>query len=118
MNYVRFWLYILLVLVFLMVILGGLTRLTDSGLSITEWRPLTGALPPISLDGWLLEFQKYSEIPEFELQNSDMTLSEFKVIYWWEWGHRQLGRIIGLVWFVGFFILLGILVIDPNPQIF
>ena len=108
MNYVRLWLYILLVLVFLMVILGGLTRLTDSGLSITEWRPLTGALPPISLDGWLLEFQKYSEIPEFKLQNSDMTLSEFKVIYWWEWGHRQLGRIIGLAWFVGFFILLGL----------
>ena len=108
MNYVRLWLYILFALVFLMVILGGLTRLTDSGLSITEWKPLTGALPPISVEGWLIEFQKYSEIPEFKLQNSDMSLSEFKVIYWWEWGHRQLGRIIGLVWFVGFFLLLGL----------
>ena len=108
MIYVRLWLYTLFVLVFLMVILGGLTRLTDSGLSITEWKPLTGALPPFSVEGWLLEFQKYSEIPEFKLQNSDMSLSEFKVIYWWEWGHRQLGRIIGLVWFVGFFILLGL----------
>ncbi|PQM63531.1 MAG: heme A synthase, partial [Rhodobacteraceae bacterium] len=108
MNYVRLWLYILFALVFLMVIVGGLTRLTDSGLSITEWKPLTGALPPISVEGWLIEFQKYSEIPEFKLQNSDMSLSEFKVIYWWEWGHRQLGRIIGLVWFVGFFLLLGL----------
>ena len=92
MNYVRAWLFLLLCLVFIMVIVGGLTRLTDSGLSITEWKPITGALPPLSAQGWLIEFQKYQYIPEFKLQNSEMTLSEFKVIYWWEWAHRQLGR--------------------------
>ncbi len=105
MNMVRLWLYILLFLVFLMVIVGGLTRLTDSGLSITEWKPLTGVLPPLSIDGWNSEFQKYRQIPEFKIQNSGMSLEDFKIIYWWEWGHRQLARAIGLVWFVGFVLL-------------
>ena len=104
-GYARLWLLLLLVLVFLMVVIGGLTRLTDSGLSITEWRPLTGAIPPLTDNGWIEEFRKYSQIPEFKLQNYDMGLSEFKVIYWWEWGHRQLGRLIGLVWFLGFSLL-------------
>ena len=85
-----------------MILVGGLTRLTDSGLSITEWRPITGALPPLSSENWLLEFEKYKQIPEYELQNKGMSLSEFKFIYWWEWGHRQLGRVIGLVWLIGF----------------
>jgi heme a synthase len=85
-----------------MIAVGGLTRLTDSGLSITEWRPVTGALPPMSAEAWQAEFEKYREIPEYQLQNKGMSLEEFKVIYWWEWGHRQLGRVIGLVWFVGF----------------
>jgi cytochrome c oxidase assembly protein subunit 15 len=99
---IRVWLIILFVLVVLIVIVGGATRLTDSGLSITEWRPLTGAIPPLSEAAWLAEFERYRAIPQYELVNRGMTLAEFKVIYWWEWGHRQLGRLIGLVWAVGF----------------
>ncbi len=98
---VSVWLMILFALVVLMIAVGGLTRLTDSGLSITEWKPVTGAIPPTSEQVWISEFEKYQAIPEFQLQNKNMTLSEFKTIYWWEWGHRQLGRIIGLVWAVG-----------------
>ena len=89
-------------LVALMVLVGGLTRLTDSGLSITEWKPVTGAIPPLNDADWASEFGKYQASPEFQLQNSQMTVSEFKSIYWWEWGHRQLGRFVGLVWGVGF----------------
>ena len=101
---IRLWLVALFLLVATMIAVGGLTRLTDSGLSITEWRPVTGALPPLSAEEWQSEFDKYRAIPEYQLQNKGMSLEEFKVIYWWEWGHRQLGRVIGLVWFVG---LLG-----------
>lgn len=99
---IRIWLHILLALVAAMIILGGLTRLTDSGLSITEWKPVTGAVPPLTLEAWTEAFTKYQQTPEFSLQNSAMTLAEFKSIYWWEWAHRQLGRVIGLVWAVGF----------------
>ena len=99
---VRSWLICLFILLVFMILVGGLTRLTDSGLSITEWKPILGALPPISEQAWDTEFEKYKLIPEYRLQNSGMSLSEFKVIYWWEWGHRQLGRIIGLVWLAGF----------------
>ena len=99
---VRAWLMCLFALVVVMIAVGGLTRLTDSGLSITEWRPVTGALPPLNAAEWQSEFDKYRAIPEYELQNAGMTLADFKVIYWWEWGHRQLGRVIGLVWGLGF----------------
>lgn len=99
---IRLWLLALFLLVATMIAVGGLTRLTDSGLSITEWQPVTGALPPLSAEQWQSEFDKYREIPEYQLQNKGMSLEEFKVIYWWEWGHRQLGRLIGLVWAVGF----------------
>ena len=99
---IRAWLILLFAMVVAMVIVGGLTRLTDSGLSITEWKPVTGAMPPMSEAVWVEEFDKYKQIPEYQLQNKGMTLSEFKVIYWWEWGHRQLGRTVGLVWFLGF----------------
>ncbi len=99
---VRIWLMLLFVMVMAMIAVGGLTRLTDSGLSITEWKPVTGALPPLDAATWESEFAKYKEIPEYQLQNKGMTLSEFKAIYWWEWGHRQLGRTIGLVWALGF----------------
>ena len=99
---IRRWLMVLFSLVMIMIAVGGLTRLTDSGLSITEWRPLTGAIPPMSEAHWLEEFEKYKQIPEFQIQNQWMKLNDFKVIYWWEWGHRQLGRVIGLVWFLGF----------------
>ena len=99
---IRVWLMILFALVFLMIAVGGMTRLTDSGLSITEWRPITGAVPPLTEADWASEFEKYQQIDEFRLQNSWMQLDDFKVIYWWEWGHRQLGRVIGLVWALGF----------------
>lgn len=100
---IRLWLGVLFLLVAVMIAVGGLTRLTDSGLSITEWRPITGAIPPLSGEDWAAEFAKYQAIPEFQLQNSAMTLDEFKTIFWWEWGHRQFGRMIGLVWALGFF---------------
>jgi cytochrome c oxidase assembly protein subunit 15 len=99
---IRLWLMLLFALVMAMIVVGGLTRLTDSGLSITEWRPVTGALPPMDDAAWALEFEKYKAIPEYSLQNAGMDLAGFKAIYWWEWGHRQLGRVIGLVWAVGF----------------
>lgn len=99
---IRKWLFMLFALVFLMILVGGATRLTDSGLSITEWRPVTGAVPPLSAEAWESEFELYRQIDEYRLQNKGMTMAEFKVIYWWEWGHRQLGRVIGLVWFIGF----------------
>ena len=110
---VRIWLIALFALVVLMISVGGLTRLTDSGLSITEWAPITGAIPPLNEADWQSEFDKYKEIPEYQLQNAGMTMAEFKVIYWWEWGHRQLGRFIGLVWFLGF---VGLWVTKAIPQ--
>lgn len=97
---VRIWLYILAGLVIAMIAVGGATRLTGSGLSITEWKPVTGAIPPLTEQAWMAEFEKYRQIPQYELVNKGMTLSEFKFIYAWEWGHRQLGRLIGLVFFV------------------
>ena len=99
---IRVWLLVLFALVWVMILVGGATRLTDSGLSITEWKPVTGALPPMSEAAWSAEFQKYQQIPQFEILNGKMTLAEFKGIYWWEWGHRQLGRVIGLIWALGF----------------
>lgn len=105
-NSVLVWLKILFAMVIAMVIVGGLTRLTDSGLSITEWNVIKGALPPLNDAAWILEFDKYKTIPEYQLQNKGMALSDFKVIYWWEWGHRQLGRLVGLVWLLGFLYLI------------
>lgn len=99
---IRLWLVTLFLLVATMIAVGGMTRLTDSGLSITEWRPVTGALPPLTAADWQVEFDKYRQIPQYQLVNKGMSLEEFKVIYWWEWGHRQLGRLIGLVWAIGF----------------
>ncbi len=83
-----------------MIIVGGLTRLTDSGLSITEWELFSGFLPPLNDNKWLMYFELYKQIPEFKLQNYNMTLDEFKVIFWWEWFHRFLGRLIGLFFFI------------------
>ena len=96
------WLMALFALVVLMIVVGGMTRLTDSGLSITEWKPVTGAIPPMGEAAWVVEFDKYKATPEYELQNVGMSMSEFKGIFWWEWGHRFLGRFVGLVWFAGF----------------
>jgi cytochrome c oxidase assembly protein subunit 15 len=96
------WLAVLFALIVAMIVVGGMTRLTDSGLSITEWRPVTGALPPMDQAAWEAEFEKYRATPQYEALNRGMTLDEFKRIYWWEWGHRQLGRLIGAVWALGF----------------
>ena len=92
------WLMCVAALVFAMVVMGGITRLTESGLSITEWKPITGALPPLNEASWLSEFEKYKQIPEYTQINgpAGMTLAEFKFIYFWEWIHRLLGRVIGL----------------------
>ena len=93
---IRVWLFFVAVLVFAMIVIGGATRLTDSGLSITEWLPLLGAIPPLSNADWLTAFEKYKQIPEYELVNKGMTLSQFQFIYWWEWSHRFFGRLIGV----------------------
>jgi heme a synthase len=97
---IRVWLQILAALVVAMIAVGGATRLTGSGLSITEWKPVTGAIPPLTEQAWAAEFGKYRQIPQYELVNKGITLAEFKFIYAWEWGHRQLGRLIGLVFFL------------------
>ena len=117
---IRAWLIALFSLLVIMIAVGGLTRLTNSGLSITEWRPITGALPPLSAEAWEAEFELYRQIPEYQLQNNGMSLSEFQFIYWWEWGHRQLGRVIGLVWAIGFFFFLATRKIPPGwtPRLF
>ena len=100
------WLFFMLLLVGAMIVLGGATRLTNSGLSITEWAPIRGALPPLSSEAWALEFQKYQQIPEFMAEHSDMDMKGFKRIYFWEWSHRQLGRLIGLAYALPFFYFL------------
>ena len=97
-NYqLKIWLLILLSLIILIILVGGLTRLTDSGLSITTWELFAGFLPPLTNDKWVDYFNLYKTIPEYQEQNFNMTLDEFKLIFWWEWAHRQLGRLIGLI---------------------
>jgi cytochrome c oxidase assembly protein subunit 15 len=106
---VRYWLLFVAALVFAMIFVGGATRLTDSGLSITEWQPLLGAIPPLNETDWHTAFEKYKAIPEYSIVNAGMSLDAFKAIYWWEWSHRFLGRFIGLAfampflffWFTG-----------------
>jgi heme a synthase len=93
---IRVWLHGIAALLVLMVMVGGATRLTGSGLSIVEWRPVTGVVPPIAESAWIIEFDKYKTSSEYELANKGMTLDEFKRIYWWEWMHRLLGRAIGV----------------------
>lgn len=92
---VAVWLFIVAALVLAMVVVGGATRLTDSGLSITQWKPVTGALPPMSAQDWADEFALYKQIPQYQQVNRGMTLEAFKAIYWWEWSHRLLGRLVG-----------------------
>ena len=95
-SHLKIWMLVLLAMIILIILVGGLTRLTDSGLSITTWELFVGSLPPLTTDKWMEYFNLYKTIPEFKEQNFDMTLNEFKVIFWWEWAHRQLGRLIGL----------------------
>ena len=95
-NQLSLWLITMFWIIAIMIVVGGLTRLTDSGLSITEWQLFSGILPPLNNNDWLMYFNLYKKIPEYELQNYNMTLQEFKIIFWWEWGHRFLGRVIGI----------------------
>ncbi|MBM3605502.1 MAG: heme A synthase [Alphaproteobacteria bacterium] len=99
---IRLWLMVLFVLVLAMIAVGGATRLTGSGLSITEWAPVTGTIPPLNAADWQREFDAYRQIPQYQEVNRGMSLSEFHYIYYWEWGHRLLGRVVGLVWALGF----------------
>ncbi len=110
-NQMSIWLLLMFWMISIMIIVGGLTRLTDSGLSITKWQLFSGLLPPLNQKDWTLYFDLYKKIPEFKLQNFNMTLSEFKVIFWWEWAHRILGRLIGIAFLlplIYFSIKLGI----------
>ncbi len=117
---VRYWLYTVLAVLFTLVIVGGATRLTDSGLSITEWKPIHGIIPPLSLAEWQEELEKYRQIPEYQEINKGMTLEAFKVIYWWEWAHRFLARFVGLVFALPFaaFWLMGKLEKPLKPRLF
>src|SRR5215813_3659475 len=98
----RLWLIAVAALIFAMVLVGGATRLTESGLSIVEWKPFTGTIPPLSEGAWQAEFEKYQTIPQYQQVNRGMTLDEFKLIYWWEWAHRVLGRLIGAAFLLPF----------------
>ena len=104
---VAVWLFAVAAMVFAMVVLGGSTRLTGSGLSITEWKPVTGVLPPLSHQAWLEAFHKYQQIPQYRLLNRGMSLGAFQAIYWWEWAHRLLGRLIGVVFVIPFVAFLA-----------
>ena len=95
-NQLSIWLIFMFWIVSVMIVVGGLTRLTDSGLSITKWQLFSGLLPPLNENDWISYFDLYKEIPEFKLQNYNMSIQEFKIIFWWEWAHRFLGRLIGI----------------------
>ena len=103
---VRLWLYAVAALVLAMVLVGGATRLTESGLSITEWKPVMGVVPPLSQNAWQAAFEKYQAIPQYREMNRGMTLGAFKTIYWWEWAHRLLGRVIGVAFLLPFLFFL------------
>lgn len=103
---IRLWLFAVAALVFVTLLVGGATRLTESGLSIVEWKPVTGTLPPLSDNAWQAEFQKYQATTQYRELNSRMTLDEFKTIFWWEWTHRLLGRLIGAAFLIPFVFFL------------
>jgi cytochrome c oxidase assembly protein subunit 15 len=103
---VRIWLYCIALLVLVMVAVGGITRLTGSGLSIVEWKPISGTLPPLSEAEWQADFEAYQQIPQYQFVNKGMSLTEFKFIFFWEWFHRFLGRFIGLAFAVPFLVFL------------
>ncbi len=99
-KYISIWLAFMFIIISIMIVVGGLTRLTDSGLSITKWQLFSGFFPPLNSDDWNNYFDLYKKIPEFKLQNYTMTLEEFKIIFWWEWIHRFLGRLIGITYLI------------------
>jgi heme a synthase len=104
---VRLWLLAVAALMFVTVVVGGATRLTESGLSIVEWKPVTGVMPPLDAAAWQAEFGKYKTIPQYREHNAGMSLDEFKTIYWWEWTHRLLARLVGAAFLVPFLWFLG-----------
>jgi cytochrome c oxidase assembly protein subunit 15 len=99
---VRLWLLAVAALMFVTLVVGGATRLTESGLSIVEWKPVTGVVPPLDRSAWQVEFEKYQAIPQYRERNAGMSLDDFKTIYWWEWSHRLLARLIGAAFLVPF----------------
>ncbi|HKD48606.1 MAG TPA: COX15/CtaA family protein, partial [Rhizomicrobium sp.] len=103
---VRIWLFSVATLIAVMVVVGGATRLTESGLSIVEWKPVTGMLPPLGEGQWQDAFEAYKKIPQYHALNAGMSLAEFKTIFWWEWSHRLLGRLIGVVYLLPFLYFL------------
>lgn len=105
---VAVWLFAVAFLVLAMVVVGGATRLTGSGLSITEWKPISGVIPPLSQEAWAAEFRNYQRIPQFHLVNPDMTVETFKAIFWWEWAHRLLGRLVGFAFAAPFVVFLAL----------
>ena len=105
---VAIWLFAVAFLVLCMILVGGATRLTGSGLSITEWKPVSGVIPPLSQKAWMAEFANYQRIPQYQFVNRGMSLAAFKGIYWWEWTHRLLGRLLGVVFFVPFVVFLAL----------
>jgi cytochrome c oxidase assembly protein subunit 15 len=104
---IKLWLYAVAALVLAMVLVGGATRLTESGLSITEWKPVVGVVPPLNESAWQAEFEKYQAIPQYRAMNSGMSLEQFKTIYWWEWTHRLLGRVVGAAFLLPFLFFLA-----------
>jgi cytochrome c oxidase assembly protein subunit 15 len=102
LSAIRCWLFSVAALIAIMVLVGGATRLTESGLSIVEWKPVTGTLPPLSAEQWTAAFEAYKTIPQYRELNEGMSLSEFKTIFWWEWSHRLLGRVIGVAFLLPF----------------
>ena len=111
---IRAWLYAVAALMVLTLVVGGATRLTESGLSIVEWKPVTGVIPPISQEAWQVEFNKYQQIPQYRELNRDMNLDEFKTIYWWEWSHRVLARFVGAAFLLPFLFFLWRGWIEPG----
>jgi heme a synthase len=116
MPAIRLWLYAVAALVFVLVLVGGATRLTESGLSITEWRPVMGTLPPLGKAAWQAEFEKYQAIPQYRELNRGMSLDQFKTIYWWEWAHRLVGRLVGVAFLLPFLWFLGRGWVAPRLQ--
>ena len=116
---VRWWLISIATLIAIMVLVGGATRLTESGLSIVEWKPVTGALPPLNQEQWTQAFDAYKTIPQYRELNSGMSLAEFKTIFWWEWSHRLLGRVIGIAYLLPFlwFLWRGVLSADLKRRL-
>ena len=116
---VRWWLLSIAGLIVIMVLVGGATRLTESGLSIVEWKPVTGTLPPLNQEQWTQAFEAYKTIPQYRERNAGMNLAEFKTIFWWEWSHRLLGRVIGVAYLLPFlwFLWRGVLSSDLRRRL-